>query len=115
MAGVGKKEGAKELRAAAEAQGLLDPLQAFRPGMTFSAAGGVEAVYNDSVNMELEIDGHRLFIGPNILLKPSTYRLGVTQEYNEILNNAELIRHLIHDRNVNNAFRRGVKNNNEKR
>lgn len=110
VAGVSKARGADELRAAAEARGLEDPLQAFRPGMMFTAAGGLEAVYNDSTSMEMEIDGHQLYVGPNVCLRPSTYKLGVTDQYADVLANAELIRRMIHNKNVCSALSRSVQN-----
>lgn len=103
VAGVGKKAGAAELIRRAEELGCT-PLEAFAPGMIFTAAGGVEAVYNDYTNMEIELGDHKLYVGPNIYLRPSTYRLGITDEYADILENAELIRRLIHNRNVEKAL-----------
>lgn len=103
VAGVGKKAGAAELLQAAEAQGVT-PLEAFTPGMIFHAAGGVDAVYNDYTNRELEISGHKLYVGPNIYLRPSTYELGIKDDYAQILDDAELIRRLIHNRNIEKAL-----------
>ena len=97
VAGVGKKAGAIELEAAGG-------LEAFKIGMVFNAAGGTEAIYNDHTNTELTVDGHKLYIGPNIYLKPSTYTLGVTQDYKRILEDAEMIRGLIHERNLKKAL-----------
>lgn len=125
VAGVGKRKGAEELKAAGG-------LEAFRPavwdmtpsgryrrdaegnkilleGMVFRAAGGTEAVYNDHTNMELDIDGHKLYVGPNIYLRESTYTLGVTTDYLEIIQNAELVRGIIHERNIKKALSRGKK------
>lgn len=97
VAGAGKKAGAQEL---AEAGGL----EAFKTGFVFVKGGGTEAVYNDHTNAEFTIDGHKLYVGPNIYLKPSTYTLGVTQDYKDILDNAELIRGIIHERNLKKAL-----------
>lgn len=109
IAGVGKKKGAAELEAAGG-------LEAFKPGMKFVEGGGTEAVYNDHTALEMEIDGHKLFIGPNIYLKPSTYTLGVTEDYLRILQNAELVRGIIHERNVKKALSAaGTKNKNKRR
>ena len=79
IAGVGKKEGAKELAAA----GGLD---AFREGFTFILAGGTESIYNDDPPMRhMVIDGHDLEITPNIYIKDSTYTVGLTADYLRIL------------------------------
>ncbi len=97
IAGVGKKAGARELEAAGG-------LEAFKPGMIFVDGGGTEAVYNDHTAQEIEVDGHKLFIGPNIYLKPSSYTLGITEDYLRILQNAELVRGIIHERNLKKAL-----------
>ena len=97
VAGVGKKAGAQELMAAGG-------LEAFKPGMTFTAAGGLEAVYNDRTDMDMEIDGHRLHIGPNVCLRPSSYTLGLTEDYIRLLEDADLTRAVIHERNLRKAL-----------
>lgn len=91
IAGVNKKKGAKEL---SDAGGL----EAFRPDFIFSEAGGTEAIYNDHTNMEVEREGHKLYIGPNIYLKPSTYKLGITGEYERLIGNQDLIAQIKHER-----------------
>ena len=65
-----------------EAAGGID---AFKDGFTFIKAGGLEAVYNDKPFGWCEIDGHRLFIGPNVVLRESTYTLGRTADYIRLL------------------------------
>lgn len=97
VAGVGKNAGARELL---EAGGL----EAFKPGMTFTAAGGLEAVYNDRADIDMEIDGHRLHIGPNVCLRPSSYTLGLTEDYIRLLEDADLARAVIHERNLRKAL-----------
>ena len=79
IAGVAKKAGGREL----DRHGGL---KAFRPGFTFVDAGGLEAVYNDRPELEpLEIDGHRLVITANVVLRPSTYTLGLSADYQRLL------------------------------
>ena len=79
IAGVSKKKGGKELD---KSGGLC----AFRPGFLFRDAGGTEAVYNDSPAIgPLNIDGHVLEITSNVAILPSTYRLGITGEYERII------------------------------
>lgn len=65
-----------------EAAGGID---AFKDGFTFIKAGGLEAVYNDKPYGWYEVDGHRLYIGPNVVLKESTYTLGRTADYIRLL------------------------------
>lgn len=79
VAGCVKSTGAKEL---AERGGL----EAFQEGFTFYKAGGTESVYNDIRDpVTLSIGGHDLTITSNVLIKQSTYTLGVTGEYKRIL------------------------------
>ena len=79
VAGVGKSKGAEELRRAGG-------LPAFKNGLIFSDAGGLESIYNDEPGSRwIEIDGHHWEIGPNIYLKPATYTMGQTAEYMELL------------------------------
>ena len=91
IAGVGKRRGARELE---EAGGL----QAFRPGMIFRAAGGTESIYNDLTREVINIDGHELELGPNIYIRPSTYTLGITNEYGELLADPAAYMELLSDK-----------------
>lgn len=90
VAGVNKKKGAEELR-------RHGSLAAFQPGMIFREAGGTESVYNDLTKEVVEIDGHRLELGPNIYIRPSTYTLGITQEYGELLADPEAYLEILGD------------------
>ena len=79
VAGVIKKAGAAEL----EKHGGI---KAFKPSFIFTEAGGLEAIYNDKPEItEYEIDGHKLRITSNVVLRPSTYTLGITDEYERLL------------------------------
>ena len=78
VAGVNKRIGGKEL----ERYGGLD---AFNEGFIFREAGGMESVYNDEPYGYVNIDGHELYVGTNVLLRDSTYSLGITDEYRRIL------------------------------
>lgn len=78
VSGVNKKRGAEELR-------RHGSLAQFKPGFVFSDAGGTESVYNDLTREVINVDGHELELGPNIYIRPSTYTLGITQEYGELL------------------------------
>ena len=79
IAGVNKKKGGAEL----DKHGGLS---AFKEGFIFREAGGTMAVYNDAPDMApQEIDGHVLRITANVAILPSTYRLGITGEYERII------------------------------
>lgn len=81
VAGVSKYKGAAEL-------GRRGGLEAFKEGFIWYDAGGLESVYNDDPEIkEVTIDDHKLQIISNVLLKPSTYTLGITGEYARILEN----------------------------
>ena len=79
VAGVIKKDGAAELE-------KYGGIKEFKPSFIFREAGGLEAVYNDRPEItEYEIDGHKLPITSNVVLRPSTYTLGITDEYERLL------------------------------
>lgn len=79
IAGVSKTLGGKELE---EHGGIA----AFQEGFTFDKAGGLEAVYNDKPEIEtIEGEGHTLKITSNVVLRPSTYTLGLTADYKRLL------------------------------
>jgi hypothetical protein len=92
IAGVTKKKGGEELEKAGG-------MEAFKEGFIFGreggkkdgeilvqGAGGTEAVYNDKPPMtHYEIDGHTIPITSNVVLRDSTYTLGITAEYERLL------------------------------
>ena len=80
IAGVGKTAGAKELEAAGG-------IEAFREGFTFYEAGGLEALYNDRPEIDhYEVEpGRTVPITANVVLRESTYTLGLTAEYLRLL------------------------------
>lgn len=79
ISGVSKKDGGKELEAAGG-------ISAFKEGFVFRDAGGTESVYNDNTNMEyLMPNGEYLYIGPNVVIRDSTYTLGLAGEYSRLL------------------------------
>lgn len=105
VAGVNKKLGAAELR-------KMGGMKAFRTGITFVKAGGTESLYNDDPKRDgvqlpdgtqlrpwihgviLDVDGRQLEITSNVVIRPSTYTLDITEEYRAILGNAALFREL---------------------
>ena len=79
IAGVNKKKGGPEL----DRHGGL---KAFREGFIFKDAGGTMSVYNDEAYIgEMDIDGHKVIVTSNVAILPSTYRLGITGEYERII------------------------------
>ena len=85
IAGVNKKYAPDEL----EKHGGIS---AFKVGFTFSKAGGTESVYNDVPYGDYTIDGNTIYIGQNIVIKPSTYTIGITDEYRRILADARTLK-----------------------
>lgn len=81
IAGVSKSLGGKEL----ESHGGIT---AFHEGFTFEQAGGLEAVYNDDVDKVIYIEGYSLHITANVVLRPSTYTLGLSADYKRLLTEA---------------------------
>lgn len=87
IAGVSKKEGAKE----------LGSIENFKEGFVFHDAGGTESIFNDDIDMTVERDGHQIRITDNIVIKPSTYTLGLTAEYRAILDGLADIKYSDHN------------------
>lgn len=75
IAGVNKKIGAAEM-------GSIDK---FEPGFIFREAGGKTLYYNDMEKHYIEVDGCRMLTASNIGMIDSTYELGITGEYAELL------------------------------
>lgn len=85
IAGVTKRKGGKELD-------KFGGLKAFSPGFVFVEAGGTESIYNDHPEIGTIIrDGHPLEITPNVVIKDSTYTLGITAEYENLLENSRML------------------------
>ena len=86
IAGVGKSAGAKELEVAGG-------ISAFKDGFTFYKAGGLEALYNDRPDIaEWEVEpGRKVPITANVVLRESTYTLGLTAEYLRLLRGVRYI------------------------
>ena len=79
IAGVNKTKGGPELM-------QHGGFSAFRPGFVFREAGGTDLIYNDDPHVNyLEVDGHKLHITKNVVIKDGEYTLGITAEYAKIL------------------------------
>lgn len=84
IAGVSKTLGGKELE---EHGGIT----AFKSGFIFQKAGGLEAVYNDMPGIgTIEREGHELTITSNVVLRPSSYTLGLSADYERLLNEVRI-------------------------
>ncbi len=84
IAGVTKSKGGAELD-------RCGGLKAFSPGFIFTEAGGTESIYNDHPEIGVvERDGNKILITPNVVIKDSTYTLGITAEYESLLENSRL-------------------------
>ena len=76
VSGVNKKLGGKE----------LGKLENFKPGFVFHEAGGNTLWYNDDPIHILDVNGEKILTASNIGMEESTYKLGYTKEFGEILN-----------------------------
>ena len=76
IAGVSKKDGAKE----------LESIENFKDGFIFTNAGGLESVYNDNVDNVFNYQGQKIRYRDNICLRESTYTIGLSADYERILN-----------------------------
>lgn len=87
IAGVNKRKGGKE----------LGSIENFKEGFIFNDAGGTESIFNDNVYMSISIGDHTLTITDNVVIRDSTYTLGITQEYRDILDGLVDIKYSDHD------------------
>ena len=67
-------------------------LEAFQPGFVFHRAGGTESVYNDHTREYFPIGPHgeELEIGPNVLIRDSTYEVSVATDYDRLLKSRDM-------------------------
>lgn len=90
VSGVSKRAGASELVRAARIERHLtgkrvNGLDLFRPGFVFRDGGGSELKYDDTIDEHILIDGRDLHITRNVSIKPSTYKMSITSDYERIL------------------------------
>lgn len=85
IAGVNKKLAPDEL----EEHGGIE---AFKTGFTFLRSGGTESVYNDVPYGDFTVENHVLKITQNVVIRPSTYTIGITDEYRRILADARTLK-----------------------
>ena len=75
VSGVQKKLGAQEMKT----------IDNFKPGFIFREAGGKTLYYNDCKKHYITVDGVTMLSASNIGMVDSTYKLGVTGEYAELI------------------------------
>lgn len=77
ISGVSKKLGAKE----------LESIDNFVPGFIFKDAGGLTLYYNDAQQgiHQITVDGCTMTTASNIGMVDSTYEIGITSEYAEVI------------------------------
>lgn len=75
IAGVNKKIGAHE----------MEDINNFRPGFIFRDAGGKTLYYNDDKKHVITVEGCEMLTASNIGMIDSTYELGITDEYAELI------------------------------
>lgn len=75
VSGVQKQLGAHE----------MEDIDNFRPGFVFRDAGGKTLYYNDCGKHYITVDGCTMLTASNIGMIESTYKLGLTAEYAELL------------------------------
>lgn len=63
----------------------LGKLENFKEGFIFNKAGGNESIYNDNVNYDVVVNGRKITVTDNIVIRPSSYTLGITEEYRRVL------------------------------
>ena len=86
IAGVNKKLGAGE----------LGKIENFKEGFIFTRAGGTESLFNDDMDETIMVDGHELRITDNVVIRDSSYTLGITAEYEAILKGLSDIKYSDH-------------------
>ena len=92
ISGVNKKKGGEELQ----------KIENFKPGFIFTAAGGTESVYNDTAYGTITRDGHSLDITANVVIRDSTYTLGITDEYTKLIADSRFYQKIIENRRLKN-------------
>lgn len=85
VAGMNKKKGIEAVKKYAMESGK-DVMEAFDIGVEYHDVGRTVAYYHDKIEWKIiDVDGHKVEKISNIGIVESTYRLGVTNEYFEII------------------------------
>lgn len=65
---------------------MYDGIHSFKPGFVFVKAGGAESIYNDHPEITTyRHEGRKIHISRNLAIRPSTYTLGITDEYRKLI------------------------------
>lgn len=75
ISGVNKKRGAGELK----------DIHNFKPGFVFHDAGGNTLYYNDEDIHYIDIEGEHILTGSSVGITDSTYEVGITGEYADLI------------------------------
>lgn len=90
VAGLSKKIGKETLE-------KLGGIDAFRLGARFAPSGNMTAFYNFCEPHEIEVNNCRFLTASNLALIPTSYILGITGEYEEIIENMKKGIDISHD------------------
>lgn len=82
VSGINKEEGRKEL----EKKGGIEK---FKCGEVFTHSAGTRSVYNDEYKCDLIYKGRLIELCSNVYICNTTYTLGITKEYEELIKNFE--------------------------
>lgn len=87
VSGVSRKYGAHEILRDFALQDKTDnPLDLFAEEYIFKYAGGNEVYYND-ISCTVVVDGIELYVPTNVVIRPSTYKVGLGEDYFTLLSN----------------------------
>ncbi len=110
IAGVVKKNGAKELEKLGGLEAMADVVQYGRT-LVFTEAGGNDVVYCDDAAHEEYIDDRPVIVGSSATIVPSKYTLSMNPRYLDIIQRPDLIWKLIHEPDmIDYFFPEGVDN-----
>ena len=95
IAGVSKKEGARELERKGGVESLLAKEDG-KPYFVFKDSGGTEAIYNDFPEItEYTVKGKKIPITRNLYLEKHPYTLSITDSFLDIIYHPDLWRDLL--------------------
>lgn len=90
VSGVNKRRGATELA-------VNGGIEAFKPGFVFRDSGKTESVYNDERKPVIaNVDGHLITITRNVVIRETTYTLGMTDDYATLLDASSEMLNKVH-------------------
>lgn len=72
-----------------EAPAELGKLENFQEGFVFKKAGGTESVYTDEYTGYIERNGCMIELTSNVLIRDSSYEIGLTGDYKWLLDHAD--------------------------